>query len=128
MDIEGVFESVRICLQTKDWLLFWESLNIPILGLSDVGLDRRSTDATIWRVCQENQLVLITGNRNQDDPTSLESTIQNENGPECLPVLTIADPQRLRYSAAYVALVTERLLERLLEIDQLLGTGRLYLP
>jgi hypothetical protein len=39
--------------------------------------------------------MLITGNRNEDGPASLETTIQASNTPASLPVLTISAPQRL---------------------------------
>ena len=38
---------------------------------------------------------MITGNRNDDGPDSLEATTRNENQPESLPVITIGDADRV---------------------------------
>ena len=55
-------------------------------------------------------------------------TIRNENTPECLPVFTFADSERIRHDKAYAARAAEQLLQYLLDIDQVRGCGRLYLP
>ena len=72
--------------------------------------------------------MLITGNRNADDPKSLETTIRTRNDERCLPVLTFADADRIFHEREYAGSVVERLLDVLLDLDELLGTGRLYLP
>ena len=82
----------------------------------------------IWRRCQAEQLVLITNNRNQDSPDSLETTLRLYNTPDCLPVFTIGDLDKFRISRAYAERVLERLYEYLLQIDNVRGTGRLFLP
>jgi hypothetical protein len=72
--------------------------------------------------------VLITGNRNQAGPTSLEAVIHTSNTPWSLPVLTIGEPQRLLRGRVYAQRVVERLLEYLIDLENLCGTGQLYLP
>ncbi|MBO0697407.1 MAG: hypothetical protein J2P46_03370 [Zavarzinella sp.] len=72
--------------------------------------------------------MLITGNRNEEDETSLEATIHRENTPDSLPVLTIGRPDDVLTSAEYADRVTEKLVDYLLDIDQFRGTGRLYIP
>lgn len=72
--------------------------------------------------------MLITGNRNQAGPASLEAVIHASTTPLSLPVLTIGEPQRLLRSRVYAQRVVERLLEYLIDIENLRGTGRLYLP
>jgi len=42
--------------------------------------------------------------------------------------LTISEPQRLLSSRAYAYQVVERLVEYLIDVENLHGTGRLYLP
>ena len=78
--------------------------------------------------CQRQGIVLITGNRNAEGPESLEITIRNENGPDCLPVLTIADRDRLMRDREYAESVLERLLETVIDLKVLRGAGRLFLP
>jgi len=69
----------------------------------------------------------VTNNRNEDDAESLQATISARNTLDSLPVLTIADTERLRSSRDYAERVAESLLDVLLRIDELRGTGRLYL-
>jgi hypothetical protein len=71
---------------------------------------------------------LLTGNRNAEGLDSLEMTIRKHNAPDSLPVLTFADLKRLKYDSGYQELVAERLLEKLIDIDALRGTSRIYLP
>lgn len=82
-------------------------------------------------MCQHKELVLITANRNHDGEDSLEATIRRENTPHSLPVLTLADADRILFilfDPVYADHVAEKLLQYLLEIDLVRGTGRLYLP
>jgi hypothetical protein len=48
--------------------------------------------------------------------------------PDSLPVLTLADPDRIHREREYAELVVERLFEVLIDVNALRGTGRLYLP
>ncbi len=97
-------------------------------SLTALGLPHDSSDAVIWRTCQKEKLVLVTANRNASGPDSLEPVIRNEGQPDSLPVITLANPQRLPKDRPYTENVAERLLERLLDINRFLGTGRLYVP
>ena len=94
----------------------------------DVGLSASATDLEIWNVCQIEQLILITDNRNLDSEDSLESTIRRSNTPFSLPVFTIADINEFRTNDAYVERVVVTLYDYLLRIDDVRGSGRLYLP
>jgi hypothetical protein len=71
---------------------------------------------------------MITGNRNAEGPESLEMTIRQRNTPDCLPVLTLADPDRIQRDRQYAEAVVERLFDILIDSGVLRGTGRLYLP
>jgi len=106
----------------------WTGLAVSIYTFADVGLAGNTSDAVIWRLCQQRELVLITGNRNKEGPDSLEATLQNENVADSLPVFTVADSERVRHSREYAERVATRALEYLMEIDRVRGTGRLYLP
>jgi len=91
-------------------------------------LDITAPDSPVWRTCQERGIVLITGNRNAEGPESLESTIRDHNTPDSLPVLTIANVDRLHASREYALRVAERLLEYLDDLGNIRGAGRIYLP
>jgi hypothetical protein len=53
----------------------------------------------------------------------LEAVIRAENQPDCLPVVTIANPDRL-----YAETVAVRLLDYLILIENYRGAGRIYVP
>jgi hypothetical protein len=128
VNIQGQVEILRYLLESTTWRELWHSLAAPIHTFGDVGLRDDDSDAVVWRFCQQRQLVLITANRNQDGPDSLETTIRNENTPDSLPVFTLADSEQVRHSKAYAERVVESLLQYLLDIELYRGTGRLYLP
>jgi len=73
-------------------------------------------------------LYLLTNNRNDDGPNSLEATIRTRNAATRLPVFTFSDADRIYQSKGYVDRVVESLFDQLLRIETLRGSGRLYLP
>jgi hypothetical protein len=77
-------------------------------SFSALGLPYDSSDAVVWRACQREGLVLITANRNADDPDSLEAVIRGENQPDSLPIVTISDPDRILHDRLYAETVSER--------------------
>ena len=127
-NLEGHVRALVARMNQPPWQEFWISLGLGAFTLADVGLVPTAPDADLWRECQARKLILITANRNHDAPDSLDATISAENRPDSLPVMTVADPLALRNSRDYAERVIERLLEYLLNIDQVRGTGRLYIP
>jgi hypothetical protein len=93
-----------------------------------VGLAANASDAAVWSFCQQEELILLTANRNEAGPDSLEAILRARNSPTSLPVFTLADPRHFEVSREYAERVAERLLEYLMDIDQFRGTGRLFLP
>jgi hypothetical protein len=110
------------------WRDVWNGLGLSVLSFPALGLALGSSDAVVWRTCQGEGLVLITGNRNRRGPDSLEAVIQRENQPESLPIVTIANPDRVLEDRRYAEEVAERLLDYLMRIDDVRGAGRLYVP
>jgi hypothetical protein len=106
----------------------WESLHLAPLSLSDLGLQSEASDRDVLEACQREQVLLLTANRNDDAPESLEATIQQHNTPASLPVFTLANEQRVLRDRLYAEAVADRLLEFLFDIETYRGTGRLYLP
>lgn len=106
----------------------WEMLHLTPVLWADLGLQPDASDREVWEACQREQVVLITANRNDDGPESLEATIQQHNTPESLPVFTLANDQRALRDRLYAEAVADRLLEFLFDIDSYRGSGRLYLP
>lgn len=109
---------------SEGWL---KLLDIPMLTFEDVGLPIDSRDRDVWRFAQEKQLILLTGNRNKDGEDSLEQTIRNENTPNSLPVVTIGMTDKLE-ERDYREQCAEGLVEIVLNIENYLGVGRIYIP
>jgi hypothetical protein len=127
-NIQGHIEVLFKRMRREPWIGFCDFLDLRLLSFADAGLKRTDSDSVIWHWCQQQRAFLLTNNRNDDGPESLESTICQFNTPESVPVFTIGDTERLRNDRDYSDRVIWALLEFLLRIDHLLGTGRLFLP
>jgi hypothetical protein len=115
-------------MQGQAWRDFWDDLGLRLVTFPDVGLRPSDSDAVVWRRCQEQGLLLLTDNRNVDGAESLEATIRAHTTPTSLPVFTIGNVRSLSSDSGYANRVIERLFIYLLELDDIRGTGRLYLP
>lgn len=127
-DLLGHVRVLLYILERDTWRDVWRSLDLSIATFQDLGLAPTAPDNVIWQTCQQADVVLITGNRNEDGPDSLETTIRKFNMPTSLPVLTVGDTEQVLHSRAYADRIVERLLEYLMDIDNYRGAGRLYLP
>ena len=110
------------------WVDLWRELECVLCTFEEFALAEDATDATIWQTCQDHDILMITGNRNAEGPASLEMTLRQRNTPHCLPVLTLADPDRIHRDRPYAEAVVERLFDILIDPDALRGTSRIYLP
>lgn len=128
VNIEGHFNAILRIVQGETWRDLWERLGVRVETIANLGLAADVSDATLWRLCQQEELVLVTGNRNKSGEDSLEATIRLENDARCLPVLTLGDPDRALSDRIYQEDVAEALMEYMLAIENYRGTGRLYLP
>jgi|SRR5580704_8686458 hypothetical protein len=127
-DVRGLVQRLVDICQTPNWVEFWRDLDCTLCTFEDFQLPSNAADSLVWQTCQDNNLVLITANRNEDNPDSLGPTIRNRNTTECLPVLTLADAGRVAHDREYAEAVVERLLMILGDIDAFRGAGRLFLP
>jgi hypothetical protein len=115
-------------MQSEPWAEFWAELGLILRNFDDLGLAQTASDVEIWQRCQAEELILITDNRNDDAPDSLSAAIRNFNTPTSLPVFTIADLDKFGASREYEERVVAALYDYLLRIDEVRGTGRLFLP
>ncbi len=127
-NVEGQIEEVVQILESPRWKGLWHGLRLQVCDFDDFGLSESSSDRLIWTVCQQEQLVLVTANRNQAGRDSLETTIRELNTYESFTVLTIGKVRRLYDSRDYAERVAVRMLEILMDIEFYRGAGRLYLP
>lgn len=111
-------------LVAEGWL---DLLSVQFVTLEEAGLFADSDDRSIWRFAQSNQMLLLTANRNAKGKDSLEQTIREEGTSSSLPVVTVANLDRL-VERTYREQCTARLVEIALLIENYLGVGRLFIP
>jgi hypothetical protein len=128
INVLGHVQRLRQIWESAYWEEVWVNLGWTIHTVADLGLPRDVADTVIWELCQQQQWVLITANRNHEGPDSLEEAIRTQNTPQSLPVFTLADPEQIRHSRAYAERVVAKLLDYFDEIDKYRGAGRLYVP
>lgn len=123
-NMEGQAAMLWDTLVTGGWQ---DILSLEMVMFTDVGLAPNSTDRVVWRFAQQHTMLLLTNNRSDNEEDSLEQTIREENTSASLPVLTIGSLERIR-ERQYRELCVERILEIVLELENYLGTGRLFVP
>lgn len=127
-NIVGHLRAMLIILEGEEWGLVWESLNLKVFTFQDFGLSTDLSDSALWKKCQQQEVVLLTGNRNKTGPDSLQATIEEFNTPTSLPILTIGTPEQVFRSGEYAERAAIRLLEFLIDMEYYRGSGRLWLP
>ncbi len=125
-NIEGHFRALIAIWEAEPWRELWKELNIAVESFGSLGILPDASDTELWQACQSRHVVLLTANRNDDGPDSLEATIRRYNIETSLPVFTLANPVRFAQDRDYAREVAERLLDYLLDIDNFCGAGRIY--
>jgi len=123
-DVEGHARYLQVGLRETGW---GRDITIAFVRLRDLGFPDDSSDQDIWRFAQQHRLLLITSNRNQENATSLQATIERENTPEALPVLTLSQANRLLLPD-YRQQAVHKLVEVIIYLENYLGVGRIYIP
>ena len=124
----GHLRALLIVCDGPSWRSLWAALDVHVFRLEQLGLPPSVADDVLWRACQQNNLVLLTANRNQQGSDSLGETIVRESTPQSLPVVTLADAERVLLDRAYCDRAVERFIEILMDIDLFRGSGRLWIP
>ena len=127
-NVEGQLGALLAVLEGEEWADLWARLSVGVQTFAALGLVPNAPDVDVWTKCQEGALILITANRSARGDDSLEAVIRLQNLPHHLPVITIGDPERLGNDRLYTEQAAVRLFEILLDLDNLRGTGRLYVP
>ncbi len=128
VNCEGHFRRIISYMESGWRSEIWQAVNAEILNFRDLSLSATTEDREIWIACQHANAVLVTTNRNKDGESSLETTIRELNAVDSLPVLTLADADKILADGEYAKFVADRMLEYLFEMDEFRGVGRLYLP
>ena len=107
----------------------WQAMNLSSFAtLDQLGMDASASDREIWLFCQHEGFLLFTANRNMDGEDSLEAVIRRHGRHNSLPVLTLADPDRVLEDAAYRELCAYRIAEIAIETDSSRGITRMFIP
>ncbi len=107
----------------------WSDLfPMKLVMFTDVGLAENSNDRVVWRFAQANRMFLLTGNRSDHEPDSLERTIREESTPDSLPVLTVGNVNRIKRERIYREKCADRIAEIFSDLENHLGTSRIFLP
>ena len=128
INCQGHFQILHRLLTDVSRDELWNFLNLEVLTFNDLGLALDVADRLLWQTCQQYDVVLITANRNADDPDSLETALQDLNTPQSLPIVTLANVERIRRDRQYAEQVADQILDLLFDIDNLRGAGRLFVP
>jgi len=127
-DVIGQVNRLTVLGQSEGWADVWDELGIRVATFADVCLSADATDQEIWNVCQRQSIILVTGNRSSDESTSLEATLRTQADEHSLPVVTISDTGRILQDRNYAEHTLKRLLEILMDLENLRGSQRLFIP
>lgn len=59
-DIEGQVQLVLHLLTSPEWHTLWTELAVRVESFASLGLPAHTSDAALWRLCQTQQIILIT--------------------------------------------------------------------
>ncbi|KOR36015.1 MULTISPECIES: hypothetical protein [Planktothricoides] len=111
-------------LASRGWL---DLVSIRLITFADVGLPANSNDRAVWQFAQANRMILLTANRNAKGQDSLERVMREENTSTSFPIITIGDRSRVS-EYDYRDSCVEKLVEIVLDIQDYMGAGRLFIP
>ena len=127
-NVEGHLQVLLTIWSSAAWGDVWRGIGCDLESFERLGIAPDTSDTDLWEVCQAHEIVLLTGNRNAEGADSLEAAIASLGTARSLPAITIGDPDRLLRDRDYAQRVAAQVLEYLLDLENLRGTGRLYVP
>lgn len=125
---ENCIGQVEELFDEFDRLGYVELLEVELVPWEKTELTKGIDDEAIWYFCQQNNYLLITGNRTGNDgERSLEYVIRRLITPTSLPVLTIGNLKRIAVDRRYRIACAQRLADIVFELEIYRGVTRLYL-
>jgi predicted nuclease of predicted toxin-antitoxin system len=112
-------------IASQGWL---DSVPIRFVTFEEIGLSIDSNDRVVWRLAQENQMILLTANRSMKDEDSLEQVMREENTPTSLPVVTIGNADRVLNDSIYRERCVDSLVEIVIYLGNYMGARRVFIP
>jgi len=126
-DVGGAVTALRRMFESDEFCVSAEALDVQFIEFEELRLPRDASDRQVWQASQEAGAIPITGNRASGDQ-SLENTIQEHGHTDSLPIVTLADRQRVIRDRSYTEKCVLSLLDLIDRIHSLRGTGRLFVP
>jgi predicted nuclease of predicted toxin-antitoxin system len=123
-NLDGYANVLLGILTKRGWL---DLFSIQFVTFREMGLSMDSSDRTVWNYAQANQMLILTANRNMKGEDSLEQVMRQENTLTSFPIITIGDLTRFDESE-YRERCVDRLVEIVLELENYMGVGRLFIP
>ncbi len=121
----GAIPLEGFAIASQGWL---DTISIQFVTFAEINLSIDSDDRTVWRLAQENQMILLTANRSMKGKDSLEQVMREENKAESLPVITVSNADRLLNDSEYRGRCVESLVEIVLDIGIYRGARRIFIP
>ena len=112
-------------IASQGWL---DIVPMQFVTFAEMDLSIDSNDRTVWRLAQENQMILLTANRSMKGKDSLDQVMREKNTSESLPVITVSNADRLLNDSEYRGRCVESLVEIVLDIDTYRGARRIFIP
>jgi hypothetical protein len=112
-------------IASQGWL---DIVSIRFVTFAELELSIASDDRVVWRLAQENQMILLTANRSMKGKDSLEQVMREENTSASLPVVTISNADRLLNDSEYRGRCVESLIKIVLDMDSYRGARRIFIP
>ena len=128
-DVRGQVAILQQVLRSPEYEELARAIDLDFVDFACIGLAPDAPDQLVWETCQREGVYLLTGNRSTKDETeALEVVLRTHATAFSLPVLTLADPQRIAIDRDYAMHVAHKLLEILWDIETLSGVRRIFLP
>ncbi|MEM7125966.1 MAG: ACP S-malonyltransferase [Chloroflexota bacterium] len=106
-----------------------ELVPMELKWFKQVDLSIKEKDSKVWQFCQDNEYLLLTGNRSgSDKEESLEQVIRNLVTLTSLPVITIGNLKRVTADPIYRKRCAERLAEIVYDLEDFRGVMRIFIP
>lgn len=112
-------------IASEGWL---DIAPIRFVTFAEMDLSIDSDDRVVWRLAQENQIILLTANRSMKGKDSLEQVMREESTSASLPVITVGNADRLLNDSEYRGRCVESLIKIVLDIDSYRGARRIFIP
>ena len=131
INVQGLLPAVEMHLAELGYTEVLRSIGLRFYTFPDLGLNATMGDREVWLFCQAEGLVLLTDNRNKEDDSSLQATLNDSLRVDSIPVLTPGDKQRFQNDRVYQRSVVEGIAEVLFSVTletKYLGIGRIFLP